>query len=67
VSKIIEEIASASSEQAESIQLVSNGLTEISDVTQSNSAASEETASASTELASLADSLIQLFKEQNND
>jgi methyl-accepting chemotaxis protein len=62
VSKIIADIAAASSEQAQSIMSVSSGLVEISSITQANSAASEETAAASEELASQADILMDLVR-----
>jgi len=60
VSEIIDNIASASREQAEAIMQISQGLEQISKVTQSNSASSEETAAASQELNSQAEVLQQL-------
>jgi len=60
VSEIIDNIASASKEQAEAIMQISQGLEQISRVTQSNSASSEETAAASQELNSQAEVLQQL-------
>jgi len=63
VSKIINDIEGAASEQAESIAQINNGIMEISNITQQNSAASEETASASMELSAQADTLMGMFKE----
>jgi len=60
VSALISNISVASKEQAESISQISDGLGEISKVTQSNSAVSEETAAASQELNSQAELLQQL-------
>jgi methyl-accepting chemotaxis protein len=57
VTTLIDEIASASSEQAESIKQISSGITQIANITQANSALSEETAAASQQLASQADVL----------
>ncbi len=65
VSGIISEISEASKEQAASIAQVSIGLGQISQVVQSNSATSEEAASASEEMASQAetlDSMVAIFK-----
>jgi methyl-accepting chemotaxis protein len=61
VSRIITEIADASSEQAASIKHISNGLTGISGITQQNSAVSQETAAASSELSAQAKALIEMF------
>jgi methyl-accepting chemotaxis protein len=52
VTKLIDEIAAASLEQAESIKQIGGGITQIADIAQQNSALSEETAAASQELAS---------------
>jgi len=57
---IINNIAEASSEQAAAIGHITEGLRQISNVVQSNSAVSEETAAASEELSSQADLLKQL-------
>ncbi|MCL2223406.1 MAG: methyl-accepting chemotaxis protein [Defluviitaleaceae bacterium] len=57
VLKIINSISAASKEQAEEITQVSNGLAQISQVVQSNSAISQETASASAELSTQAELL----------
>jgi len=57
---VIEKISAASKEQAEAISNVSDGLAQISKVTQNNSAVSEETAAASEELNSQAELLRQL-------
>jgi len=60
VLEIINSISRASSDQAEAIGQVSQGLEQISRVVQSNSAVSEETAAASEELNSQAELLQQL-------
>ena len=60
VSGIINSISTASQEQAEAIGQVGDGIAQISKVTQSNSAVSEETAAASQELNSQAELLQQL-------
>ena len=60
VLSVIRKISSASKEQAEAIANVGDGLTQISNVTQTNSAVSEETAAASQELNSQAELLQQL-------
>ncbi|MCL2215553.1 MAG: methyl-accepting chemotaxis protein [Defluviitaleaceae bacterium] len=60
VLSVISKISSASKEQAEAIANVGDGLTQISIVTQNNSAVSEETAAASQELNSQAELLQRL-------
>ena len=60
VMHVINDISSASREQAEAIDQISIGLQQISTVVQSNSAVSEETAAASEELNSQAEVLQQL-------
>ena len=60
VSGIINDISTASSEQADAVAQVSEGLAQISKVTQSNSTVSEETAAAAEELNSQAETLQQL-------
>jgi methyl-accepting chemotaxis protein len=60
VLEIINGISASSKDQAESISQVSIGLAQISNVVQSNSAVSEETAAASQELNSQAEVLQQL-------
>ncbi len=62
VSKIISEIASASAEQAEAVERVSVGISQIAGITQANSATSEEAAAASEELASQSETLINMFR-----
>jgi len=57
---IISKISVASNDQAESIRQITIGLSQISQVVQSNSAVSEETAAASQELNSQAEVLQQL-------
>jgi methyl-accepting chemotaxis protein len=51
VANFLEEIATASREQAQAIDQISEGLDQIDQVTQSNTASAEESASASEELA----------------
>ncbi len=58
-SGLISEIAKSSSEQAENLSQINIGIAQISQVTQSNTATSEEEAAAAEELASQA----ELFKE----
>ena len=60
VSEFINNISISSTEQAEAVGQISEGLLQISQVTQSNSAVSEETAAASQELNSQAEILQQL-------
>jgi len=60
VLSVISDISIASKEQAEAMAQISDGLIQISRVTQSNSAVSEETAAASEELNSQAETLQQL-------
>jgi len=60
VLEVINRISSASKEQADAIANISDGIAQISRVTQSNSMASEETAAASEELNSQAELLKQL-------
>jgi methyl-accepting chemotaxis protein len=60
VSVIIDGISTASLEQAKAIGQVSDGLAQISKVTQQNSAVSEEAAASAQELNSQADVLQQL-------
>ena len=58
----IAEIASSSSEQAEGIKQINIGLEQIDSVTQQNTANAEETASASTEMSTIANLLQKLVK-----
>ena len=60
VSEIIGDISKASQEQTEAVGQISDGLVQISKVTQGNSAVSEETAAAAEELNSQAEVLRQL-------
>ena len=65
ISEIVSEVAQASIRQSDAISQVNVGVTQISTVTQSNSATSEEQASASQELSSQADlfkSMVGKFK-----
>ncbi len=57
ISKMINQIFSSTKEQGQAIYMVNDEITEISSVVQSNSAASEETASAAEELVSLSQAL----------
>ena len=69
-SNMIEEITNSSREQREGVGSVSTALNEMSNVTQLNAASSEETATASEELAAQAKSLEDLlsnFKLNNTD
>ena len=52
VADFLEEIATASREQAEAIDQITQGLDQIDQVTQSNTASAEESAAAAEELAS---------------
>ena len=58
---LVGEIAAASKEQAAGIGQISQGLTQIDQVTQRNTASAEETASAAQELSSSASKIEQLF------
>jgi methyl-accepting chemotaxis protein len=62
VSDILDEIAHASKEQALAITQVNKGLEQIDQVTQSNTASAEESASASEELASQAQQLKTMLR-----
>ena len=61
VSELIEEIATASNEQAEGISQVNKGLNQIDLVTQQNTALAEESAAAAEELASQAGQLQEML------
>jgi len=61
VSDLIDEIASASKEQAQGISQVSIGVSQIDDVTQQNTANAEEGAAAAEQLSSQAEQLRQLL------
>ncbi len=61
VTDLVGEIASASNEQAQGITQVNDGLTQIDQVTQSNTASAEESASASEELSGQAAQLKQMI------
>lgn len=61
VSDLVAEIAAASSEQAEGIAQISVGLSQIDQVTQQNTASSEECASAAEELAAQGEQLRQVL------
>lgn len=70
VIEIINQIATASEVQANSIQQITGGVDQISAVVQTNSATSEESAAASEELSSQADmltSLVNQFKIKSVD
>lgn len=69
VADLVEEISLASKEQSEGIEQINTGLDQIDQVTQSNTANAEESASAAEELASQAQqlkSLIAQFKLAEN-
>ncbi|MFW5744902.1 MAG: HAMP domain-containing methyl-accepting chemotaxis protein, partial [Spirochaetota bacterium] len=57
VAQFLEEIAAASKEQSLAIEQITEGLGQVDQVTQSNTASAEESASASEELSSQADQL----------
>lgn len=61
VSDIVGEIANSSNEQAQGISQISDGLSQIDKVTQTNTASAEESASASEELSSQASRLRNLI------
>lgn len=61
VSDLVTEIASSGAEQAQGIQQVTIGLSQIDQVTQQNTASAEEGAAAAEELASQADQLRQML------
>lgn len=63
VSELIEQIATASKEQAQGIEQISVSVNEMEKVTQSNSASAEETASASEELNTQAHSLNDIVRD----
>jgi methyl-accepting chemotaxis protein len=63
VSRIVDEIASASAMQEDSFGKVVNSVTQISTITQSKLTVSKETAAASFELAGQSKNLIDLFTQ----
>lgn len=63
VTDLVGEIAAASSEQAEGVSQINLGLQQVDQVTQQNTAAAEETASASTELKGQAEVLLNLIQK----
>jgi methyl-accepting chemotaxis protein len=70
VADIVSEIASASNEQAQGVSQVNTGLVEVDQVTQQNTASSEECASASEELFGQCEELIEMltrFKLREHD
>lgn len=72
VTELVSEIAEASNEQALGIAQINEGLDQIDQVTQQNTASAEETAAASEELSSLASNLRQIvsrfrLKEQADE
>jgi methyl-accepting chemotaxis protein len=70
VSDLIDEIASASKEQAQGISQVNIGISQIDDVTQQNTANAEQGAAAAEQLSSQAEQLRQMLRrfttKQNN-
>jgi methyl-accepting chemotaxis protein len=70
VAEFLEEIAAASKEQALAVEQVTEGLSQVDQVTQANTASAEESASAAEELASQAEELrasIAAFKLGQDD
>jgi len=69
VSDLLEEIAAASSEQAQGISEVTTGLSQIDQVTQQNTASAEESAAAAEELSGQAMQMLEMMKKfkLNND
>jgi methyl-accepting chemotaxis protein len=68
VADFLEEIATASKEQAEAIDQITQGLEQIDQVTQSNTASAEESAAAAEELASQSiqlKNMVATFKLKN--
>ncbi|QOR35333.1 MCP four helix bundle domain-containing protein [Clostridium sp. 'deep sea'] len=63
VSSIVEDIANASNEQASAIAQINDGILQVSDVTQANTATSEQSASASEEMAAQAENLNKLISQ----
>ncbi len=63
VAQFLEEIAAASREQAQAIDQITEGLSQVDRVTQSNTASAEESASASEELASQAQQLFSVVAQ----
>lgn len=63
VYELIDDIASASNEQATGIAQINQGIIQVSDIVQTNSATAEESAAASEELASQADLLQDLVSK----
>ena len=63
VSAIVNEIALASTDQAESVEQISAGIAQISDITHLNSATSQKAASVSEELATQSEVLLNLFND----
>ena len=63
ISVLINDVAKASTEQAESIDQINSGVTQISVVTQSNTATSEESASVSEELSSQTETFRSMVSE----
>jgi len=70
VAEFLEEIAAASKEQSLAIEQITEGLGQVDQVTQSNTASAEESASASEELSSQAEQLrgaISVFRLKNGN
>jgi methyl-accepting chemotaxis protein len=66
VNDLVTEIAAASNEQAQGIDQISTAITQMDQVTQSNAANAEESASASEELSAQAEELSQIVRELQN-
>ena len=63
VGELVNEIASASTEQAQGIEQVNTAMTQMDKVTQKNAASAEESASASEELSAQAESMKEVVQE----
>ena len=61
VTKLVDEIAIASSEQAQGVTQISSGLGQIDNVTQQNTSSAEQSAAASEELSSQVGSLNEML------
>ena len=69
-SQFIEQIAKSSKEQSQGIMIINNGIDQVSQVVQQNSATAEESAAASQELSSqssVLEELVSKFKLKSND
>jgi len=67
ISRLVSDISNSSQEQSLSIKKITKGISQISEVINSNSAASKESASSSCELSQQADCLKQMVMKFNLD